>query len=78
MQKKLADKLVEEKSENIDGKEMVYNETLNDYRNAWNPCTWNSYLPFLITIIAISSVFIYFHLYLKRINSKTTSYYTCK
>ena len=34
MQKKLADKLVEEKSENIDGKEMVYNETLNDYRNA--------------------------------------------
>ena len=34
MQKKLADKLVEEKSENIDGKEMVCNETLNDYGNA--------------------------------------------
>lgn len=34
IQKKLADKLVDEKSENIDGKEMVYNETLNDYGNA--------------------------------------------
>ena len=34
MQKKIADKLVEEKSEKIDGKEMVYNETLNDYGNA--------------------------------------------
>ena len=46
IQKKLADKLVDEKSENIDGKEMVYNENLNDYGNAWNPCTWNSYLLF--------------------------------
>ena len=46
IQKKLADKLVDEKSENIDGKEMVYNETLNDYGNTWNLCTWNSYLLF--------------------------------
>ena len=29
--KKLADKLVEECSENIDGNEMIYNGTLNDY-----------------------------------------------
>ena len=33
--KDLVDKLVEECSENIDGNEMVYNETSNDYKNVY-------------------------------------------
>ena len=33
MQKKLIDKLVEKCSENIDGKEITYNGTVNDYKN---------------------------------------------
>ena len=34
---KLIDMLVGECSENIDGKEMVYNDTLNDYGKILNP-----------------------------------------
>ena len=37
--KKLADKLVEECSENINGNEMIYNGTLSDYENVCNSCT---------------------------------------
>ena len=36
---KLVYKLVEECSENIDGNEMIYNETLSDYENVFNSCT---------------------------------------
>ena len=38
-EKNLTDKLVEECSENIDGSEMIYNETLNDCRKLCNTCT---------------------------------------
>ena len=57
--KKLVDKLIEECSKNIDGKEMIY----NDYENVCNSCTIYIVLfviAFLI-IIGISSAFIYFH-----------------
>ena len=37
--KKLADKLVEERSENIDENEMIYTAILNDYGNVCNSCT---------------------------------------
>ena len=57
---------------NIDGNEMTYNETLNDYKNVWNACTIYIVLfvvAFLI-IIGTSSTFIYFHWYLKRDNTR--------
>ena len=65
---KLVDKLVEKCSENIDGNEMIYNETLSDYKNVCNSCTINIVL-FLIVffiIIGISSAFIYFHYHLNK------------
>ena len=37
--KRLIDKFVEECSESIDGNEMIYNSTLNDYENLCNSCT---------------------------------------
>ena len=36
--KKLVDKLVEECSENINGNEMIYNGTVNDYEKVCNSC----------------------------------------
>ena len=70
--KKLVDKLVEECNENIDGYKMRHNETLdviplNDYKKVRNSRTIYIVLSavFFITSICISSVFIYFHWYLK-------------
>ena len=75
---KLVDKLVEECSENIDGNEMLYNETsfvislntipLNIYKKVCNSCAIYIVLfaVFFITNICNSSVFIYFHWYLKK------------
>ena len=37
--KRLVDKLVKECSENIDGNELIYNATLNDYGYICNSCT---------------------------------------
>ena len=37
--KDLVSKLVEERSENINGNEMIYNGTLNDYKTVCNSCT---------------------------------------
>ena len=64
MQKKLVDKLVEESSENIAGNEMIH----SDYENVCNSCTVYIVLFFIAVsiIIGISSVFIYFHWYLKK------------
>ena len=71
---------MEEHSKNIDGNEMLYNVTLdvipldaiplNDYKKVCNSCTIYIVLfdVFFITNICISSVFIYFHLYLKKDN----------
>ena len=76
----LVDKLVEERSENIDGNEMLYNEILdlislntiplNVYKKVCSSCTiYIVVLPvFFITSICISSVVIYFHWYLKKGN----------
>ena len=72
---KLVDKLVEECSENIDGNEMLYNETLNatllntiplnDYKKVYRSCTIYLVLfaVFFITSTVISTVFIYFYWY---------------
>ena len=56
-------KLVEESSENIDGNEMIYNETLNYHKQVCNSCTIYIALLFIFAIksISISSAFIYFH-----------------
>ena len=74
--KKLVDKLVEECRENIDGNEMIYNETLNDYGNVCNSCTIYIalFVIFLIISINISSAIIYFHWYLKGSSNETTIY----
>ena len=80
--KRLAiDKLVEECSENIDGNEMIYNGTLNavllnDYEKTCSSGTVYMLLLiiFFIISISISSVFIYFHWYLKRRYTETTIY----
>ena len=65
---KIVDKLLEECSKNIDGNEMLHNETLNltplnVYKKVRNPCTIYIVLfaVFFITRICISIVFIYFH-----------------
>ena len=72
---KLVDKLVEECIKNIDGNKMLHNETLdviplNVYKKVCDSCTIHMVLSaiFFITSICISSVFICFHLYLKKDN----------
>ena len=72
---KLVDKLVKECIEIIDGNKMLHNETLdviplNEYKKVCNSCTIYILLfaAFLITSISISSVFMYFHWYLKKDN----------
>ena len=71
--KRIIDELVEECSENIDGNEMLYNQTLNAiplhvYKKVCNSCTVYVvlFVIFLITSIWICSIFMYFHWYLKR------------
>ena len=78
--KRLTDKLVEECSENTDGNKMLRNETLdvvslnaiplNVYKKVCGSFTLYIVLfaAFFITIICISSVFIYFYWYLKNDN----------
>ena len=72
--KRIIDKLVEGCSENIDGDEMLYNETLNAiplnvYKKACNSCMVYIvlFVKFLITNICICCIFIYFHWYFKEI-----------
>ena len=74
--KRLVDKLVEECSENIDGNKIIYNGTLNDYGKICK--YWTVYIIllaiFFIVSINISSVFIYFHWYLRIRYFGTTVY----
>ena len=59
--KEVVDELVEECNENIDENEMIYNVTLNDYRNV--QILYNIIVLFaiaLLVIIGISNAFIYF------------------
>ena len=67
---KKIEKVVEECSENIDGNEMLYNETLdviplNIYKKVCRSCMVYIllFVVFLITSICIYCVFIYFYLY---------------
>ena len=55
--------------------EMIYNDTLNDYGKTWNSCTVYVALLaiFVMVSINISSVYIYFHWYLKRRYTNTTN-----
>ena len=66
--KKIVEKLLEECSGNIDRNEMIYNKSLNAI--VCNSCTIYIVLIVIFVIISIniSSVFIYFHCYLKRDN----------
>ena len=76
--KRIIDKLVEEYSENIDGHEMLYHETLdviplNVYKKV---CSFYVVyivlvVVFLTTSISICCVFIYFYWYLKKDNIST-------
>ena len=68
--KRIIEKLVEECSENIDGNEMLYNETLNAIPLNVYKMVCNSYMIyivlfviFLIGSICTYCVFIYFHWY---------------
>ena len=69
---RLVDKLVERFIENIDGNKMLHNE-ISDicvYKKVCDSCTIYMVLfaIFFMTSICISSVFIYFHWYLKNDN----------
>ena len=76
--KKIIDKLVEECSENIDGNEMLYNETLDVISTSDNK-TCDSCVVYIIlfsvfSIISISmAIYVYFFLYLK--NRSTNSHH---
>ena len=70
---KIVDRLVEDGRENIDGDEMIYNETLNAIPLNAKSCNSRTiyivlFVIFLIIGISISSVFIHFHWYLKKDN----------
>ena len=72
----LIDKLVEEFGESTNGNEVVCNGTLNYYGKICNFCTVYIVLLviFFIMSVSISSIFIYFHCYLKRRYTETTIY----
>ena len=71
--------MVEECSENVDENEIIYNGTLNaiplnDYKKVCGSCTLlYLFAVFLVTSTVISTVFIYFHWYLKK--NVTNAYY---
>ena len=69
--KVLINKLFEECIENINGSEMIYNGTLNNYKNVCSSCTIYIVLLviFLISSRGISNVFIYFYWFLKKGNT---------
>ena len=79
--KKIIDKLVEECSENIDGNEIIYNETLGIISSSNNKtcdsCVVNLILFSAFLIISISmAIYVYFFLYLKDI-STNSHYFGC-
>ena len=78
--KKLIYKLVEKCSENIDENRMIYNETLNDYKNVYNSCAMYIVLFFIVFLISIgfSSAYFYFYWHLNRSNIETLIYQTYK
>ena len=79
--KKIIDKLIKECSENIDGNEMLYNETLEVSSSCDNK-TSDSCIEYIILfsvflIINISmTIYVYFFLYLKN-KSTNSQYFGC-
>ena len=76
--KRIINKLVEECSENVDGNEMLYNETLdviplNGYKKVCTSCIVNItlFIVLLIRITCICCAFICFYWYLKKDNTST-------
>ena len=69
--KELTDKLVENFSEDINGKEIIYNVTLSDYEKVCKSCTICIVLLFItfIIIIGIKSGSFYFYRLKKKIIS---------
>ena len=67
--KKLIDKLIEEFSKDINGNNMIYNVTLNDYGKVCKSCTIYIVLLIIIfvIIIGISSTFSHFYWLQKKI-----------
>ena len=72
--KRITDKLVEECSENIDGNEILYNETLdviplNVYKKVCSSCMLYRvlFVVFFITSLSTCCVFVYFYWYLKKL-----------
>ena len=78
--KKIIDKLIEECSENIDEKKMLYNETLNIISSSDNNKTSDSCIVYIVLfsvflIINISmAIYVYFFLYLKNKSSNSKSF----
>ena len=72
--KRLIDKLVEKCGENIHEKELHSNE-INDYEKVCS--SFSVYIVFLVMFfilsISVSSIFVYFHWYLKKINTSVTN-----
>ena len=52
--KKIVEKLVAECNENIDGNEMIYNGTVNDYEKVCNSCTM--YIVLFVIFLIISTI----------------------
>ena len=69
----MIDQLVEKCSENIDENEMICNRILNDYKSSSCALYIVLFDLFLVTNIVISSVFIYFYWYLKKLQIFTTN-----
>ena len=69
----MIDQLVKKCSENTDENEMIYNRTLNDYKSSSCALFILLFVVFLMTNIVISSVFIYFYWYLKKLQIFTTN-----
>ena len=72
--KRLNDKIFEECSENIDEKEL-HSIEINDYEKLSNSCSVYLVLlmVFFILSMSISSIFIYYHWYLKKSNTGITN-----
>ena len=69
----MIDQLVEKRNENIDENEMIYNRTLNNYKSSSCALYIILFVVFLVTNIVISSVFIYFYWYSKKLKYFNTN-----
>ena len=79
--RKIIDKLVEECSENIDGNEMLYNETLDiisvsDNKTSDSCILYIILFSMFLTIIKSTAIYVYFFLYLKN-KSANSHHFGC-